>query len=317
MVLVYIDHEDQQLKSSSLEAMSYGAALAKQLGVTAEALVLGTTPATLSDLGKQGASKVHHVAVDTLNHLDVKVNSTVIAEAATQLNATVLIFAHNINGKALAPAVAVKLKAGLVTGASSLPKTENGFIVTKTVFSGKAFASVKIATPIKIIAINQNCYGIHAADNVAEVIPMSFNIPSPSVKMTLVEKVKGELPLTEASLVVSGGRGLKGPENWGILLDLAKELGAATACSRPVSDSDWRPHHEHVGQTGIQIAPNLYIAIGISGAIQHLAGVNRSKTIVVINKDPEAPFFKAADYGVVGDAFEVVPALTAALKKSK
>jgi len=317
MVLVYIDHEDQQLKSSSLEAMSYGAALAKQLGVTAEALVLGTTPATLSDLGKQGATKVHHIAVDTLNYLDVKVNSTVIAEAATQLNATVVIFAHNINGKALAPAVAVKLKAGLVTGASSLPQTDNGFIVTKTVFSGKAFASVKIATPIKVIAINQNCYGIHATDNVAEVILMSFNIPSPSVKMTLVEKVKGELPLTEASLVVSGGRGLKGPENWGILLDLAKELGAATACSRPVSDSDWRPHHEHVGQTGIQIAPNLYIAIGISGAIQHLAGVNRSKTIVVINKDPEAPFFKAADYGVVGDAFEVVPALTAALKKSK
>ena len=159
MVLVYIDHEDQHLKSSSLEAMSYGAALAKQLGVTAEALVLGTTPATLSDLGKQGATKVHHIAVDTLNHLDVKVNSTVIAEAATQLNATVLIFAHNINGKALAPAVAVKLKAGLVTGASSLPKTENGFIVTKTVFSGKAFASVKIATPIKVIAINQNCFG--------------------------------------------------------------------------------------------------------------------------------------------------------------
>jgi electron transfer flavoprotein alpha subunit len=317
MVLVYIDHEDQQLKSSSLEAMSYGAALAKQLGVTAEALVLGTTPANLSELGKQGASNVHHIAADALNHLDVKVNSTVIAEAATQLNATVVIFAHNINGKALSPAVAVKLKAGLVTGASSLPKTDNGFIVTKTVFSGKAFASIKIATSVKVIAINQNCYGIHTTENRAEVIPMLFNIPSPSVKMTLVEKVKGELPLTEASLVVSGGRGLKGPENWGILLDLAKELGAATACSRPVSDSDWRPHHEHVGQTGIQIAPNLYIAIGISGAIQHLAGVNRSKTIVVINKDPEAPFFKAADYGVVGDAFEVVPALTAALKKSK
>lgn len=317
MVLVYIDHEDQQLKASSLEAMSYGAAVAKQLGVTAEALVLGTTTATLSDLGKQGASKVHYIEVDSLSHLDVKVNSTIIAEAASQLNANVLIFAHNINGKALAPAVAIKLKAGLVSGVSSLPKTENDFIVTKTVFSGKAFASVKILTPIKVIAINQNCHGIQSYENIAEVMPMTFPIPSPSLKVSLVEKVKGELPLTEANIVVSGGRGLKGPENWGILLALAHELGAATACSRPVSDSDWRPHHEHVGQTGIQIAPNLYIAIGISGAIQHLAGVNRSKTIVVINKDPEAPFFKAADYGVVGDAFEVVPALTAALQKSK
>jgi len=317
MVLVYIDHEDQQIKTSSLEAMSYGAAVAKLLGVSAEALVLGTTQASLKDLGKQGATKVHHIAVDSLNMLDVKVNSTVIAHAATQLNASVVLFAHNINGKALAPAVAIKLKAGFVSGASSLPEIENGFKVTKTVFSGKAFAKINIATPIKVIAINQNCYGLHPIENVAEVVAMQSNIPAPSIKVTGVEKVKGELPLTEANIVVSGGRGLKGPENWGILLDLAKELGAATACSRPVSDSDWRPHHEHVGQTGLQIAPNLYIAIGISGAIQHLAGVNRSKTIVVINKDPEAPFFKAADYGIVGDAFEVVPALTAAIKKSR
>ena len=233
------------------------------------------------------------------------------------MHATVVVFANNINGKAIAPAVSVKLEAGLVSGASSLPNTENGFVVTKTVFSGKAFASIQIETPIKVIAINQNSFGVVSYENTATVEELNIPIPAASIKITKLEKVEGEIPLTEASLVVSGGRGLKGPENWGILLDLAKSLGAATACSRPVSDTDWRPHHEHVGQTGIQIAPNLYIAIGISGAIQHLAGVNRSKTIVVINKDPEAPFFKAADYGVVGDAFEVVPALTSAILKMK
>ena len=256
---------------------------------------------------------MHQINNAQLNNFDAKVNSTVVAEAAKKLNATVVVFAHNINGKAIAPAVAVKLAAGIVTGANSLPSTTNGFVVTKTVFSGKAFASVQIDTPIKVISLNQNSFGVHTQEGTAAIEALDIAIPSPSIKITSVDKIVGEIPLTEANLVVSGGRGLKGPENWGILLDLAKALDASTACSRPVSDADWRPHHEHVGQTGIQIAPNLYIAIGISGAIQHLAGVNRSKTIVVINKDPEAPFFKAADYGVVGDAFEVVPALTAAI----
>ena len=317
MLLVYIDQADQQIKKSSLEAMSYGAALAKQLGCDVAALVLGTVQDNLADLGKSGAQKVYHLKNESLNSLDVKLHSTLIANAAKNMNATVVVFANNINGKAIAPAVSVKLEAGLVTGASSLPTTENGFVVTKTVFSGKAFASIQIDTPIKVIAINQNSFGVVAYENTATVEELNIPVPAASVKITKLEKVEGEIPLTEASLVVSGGRGLKGPENWGILLDLAKSLGAATACSRPVSDTDWRPHHEHVGQTGIQIAPNLYIAIGISGAIQHLAGVNRSKTIVVINKDPEAPFFKAADYGVVGDAFEVVPALTSAILKMK
>lgn len=317
MVLVYIDQADQQIKKSSLEAMSYGAAIAKQLGCEVAALVLGTVQDNLADLGKNGAQKVFHLKNESLNTLDVKLHSNLIATAAKNANATVVIFAHNINGKAIAPAVAIKLEAGLVTGASSLPNTENGFVVTKTVFSGKAFASIQIDTPIKVIAINQNSFGVVAYENAATVEEINIPIPAASIKITKVEKVEGEIPLTEASLVVSGGRGLKGPEHWGILLDLAKSLGAATACSRPVSDSDWRPHHEHVGQTGIQIAPNLYIAIGISGAIQHLAGVNRSKTIVVINKDPEAPFFKAADYGVIGDAFEIVPALSAAILKMK
>ena len=317
MVLVYIDQADQQIKKSSLEAMSYGAAIAKQLGCDVAALVLGTVQDNLADLGKNGAQKVFHLKNESLNTLDVKLHSNLIATAAKNANATIVVFAHNINGKAIAPAAAVKLEAGLVTGASSLPNTENGFVVTKTVFSGKAFASIQIDTPIKVIAINQNSFGVVAYENAATVEEINIPIPAASIKITKVEKIEGEIPLTEASLVVSGGRGLKGPEHWGILLDLAKSLGAATACSRPVSDSDWRPHHEHVGQTGIQIAPNLYIAIGISGAIQHLAGVNRSKTIVVINKDPEAPFFKAADYGVIGDAFEIVPALSAAILKMK
>jgi len=317
MVLIYIDQADNQIKKATLEAISYGAAIAKLLNCSAEALMLGTAEDDLTELGKQGAQKVHQLKNESLNTFDAKVHSNLIAAAAKSLGATVVVFAHNINGKALAPAVAVKLSAGIVTGACRLPDLQNGFEVTKTVFSGKAFASIKIESPIKVIAINQNSFGVHPYENTALVQPIDLPIPPASIKVTNINKVKGEIPLTEASLVVSGGRGLRGPENWGILLDLAKALGAATACSRPVSDSDWRPHHEHVGQTGIQIAPDLYIAIGISGAIQHLAGVNRSKTIVVINKDPEAPFFKAADYGVVGDAFEVVPALTAAILKMK
>ncbi len=317
MVLIYIDQDNQEIKKASLEAISYGAALAKQLGTSAEALLLGTVKDNLADLGKYGATKVHQVNNAALNSFDARINATVVADAAKSLGATVVVFAHNVNGKAIAPAVSVKLSAGIVTGACALPKTDAGFVVTKTVFSGKAFASIQIDTPIKVISINQNSFGAIAGEGSAAVASLDINVPASSVKTTSVDKIQGEVPLTEATLVVSGGRGLKGPENWGILLDLAKALGASTACSRPVSDSDWRPHHEHVGQTGLQIAPNLYIAIGISGAIQHLAGVNRSKTIVVINKDPEAPFFKAADYGVIGDAFEVVPALTSAILKSK
>lgn len=317
MVLIYIDQDDQEIKKASFEAISYGAALAKQLGTSAEALLLGTVKDNVSDLGKYGASKVHQLNNIALNNFDASVHATVVAAAAKLLGATVLIFAHNINGRAIAPAVAVKLSAGIVTGACALPNTDAGFVVTKTVFSGKAFASIQIDTPVKVISINQNSFGVVVGDGTATIQNIDIPVPASKIKITATDKIKGEVPLTEANLVVSGGRGLKGPEHWGILLDLAKSLGASTACSRPVSDADWRPHHEHVGQTGIQIAPNLYIAIGISGAIQHLAGVNRSKTIVVINKDPEAPFFKAADYGVVGDAFEVVPALTAAILKSK
>ncbi|MEX6687617.1 electron transfer flavoprotein subunit alpha/FixB family protein [Danxiaibacter flavus] len=315
-VLVYIDHSDGHIKKSSFEALSYGAAVAKQLGLPAEALLLGTVTDDLSALGKYGVATIQQVNNDSLNHLDAQVQTKVIAEAVQSTGATIVVFSHNQTGKALAPRVAASLKAGLVTGAVALPDTSSGFVVKKSVFSGKAFANVNITSPVKVISLNPNSYKTVAGDDKpASVNLLNIAVEDSRVKVTAVNKVKGEVPLTEADIVVSGGRGLKGPENWGIVEDLAHALHAATACSRPVADSHWRPHHEHVGQTGIQIAPNLYIAIGISGAIQHLAGVNRSKHIVVINKDPEAPFFKAADYGIVGDAFDVVPKLTEEIKK--
>jgi electron transfer flavoprotein alpha subunit len=314
-VLIFIDHSDGHVKKSSLEALTYGADLAKQLGTTASGIVLGTLNDDLSALGKYGVSTIHQVANDSLNNVDAQVYAKVLAEAVTTSGATVLVFSHNQTGKAVSARTAARLNAGIVTGACALPDTSNGFTVKKTVFSGKAFAHISINSPIKVISLNPNSYKTIASEGSATISPLAINVDASKLKVTAVNKIVGEIPLTEADIVVSGGRGLKGPENWGILLDLAKELGAATACSRPVGDAHWRPHHEHVGQTGVQIAPNLYIAIGISGAIQHLAGVNRSKVIVVINKDPEAPFFKAADYGIVGDAFEILPQLTAEIKK--
>ena len=316
-VLIFLDHADGHIRKASLEACCYGTKVASQIGTTAEGIVIGSTTADLTSLGQYGIKKVHTVSDASLNNLDAQVYAKIITDAATAINATVIIFSNNIAGKAIAPRVSARLKAGLVTGAVALPDTSNGFVVKKNVFSGKAFANVAINTATKIISLNPNSYSVTVGAGTAEVVPFNATIDAPKVQVSASSKVEGEVPLTEAEIVVSGGRGLKGPENWALVTDLAKALGAATACSRPVADVHWRPHHEHVGQTGIAIAPNLYIAIGISGAIQHLAGVNRSKTIVVINKDPEAPFFKAADYGIVGDAFEVVPKITEAVKKIK
>lgn len=317
MVLIFIDHTEGHIKKASFEVMTYGAKLAEQMGTAAEALLLGTVNDDLASLGKYGVKKVHQVANESLNHVDAQLYAKVIAEAITATGANVIVFSHNQTGKAVSARVAARLKAGIVSGASALPDTSNGFVVRKTVFSGKAFANVSINSPVKVISLNPNSYQTVAGEGTAEVAPLNISVDASKIKITAVNKVSGEVPLTEADIVVSGGRGLKGPENWGVLLDLAKELHAATACSRPVGDAHWRPHHEHVGQTGVQVAPNLYIALGISGAIQHLAGVNRSKVIVVINKDPEAPFFKAADYGIVGDLFEVVPKLTEEIRKMK
>jgi electron transfer flavoprotein alpha subunit len=317
MVLVFLDQSDGKIKKSSLEAASYGAKVAEIISTSAEGIVLGTVSDDLSSMGKYGLKKIHTVNNEALNNYDDEAYTHVIAEAVQKTGAKVVIFSNNFNGKGIAPRLSVRLKAGLVSGAIALPDVSNGFVVKKNVFSGKAFANVAIKTDVKIISLNANAYKATEGEGTAEVVPLNVEIPQARVKVKEVNKVVGEVPLAEAEVVVSGGRGLKGPENWGIITDLAKALGAATACSRPVSDSDWRPHHEHVGQTGLTIAPNLYVAIGISGAIQHLAGVNRSKTIVVINRDPEAPFLKAADYAIIGDAFEIVPKITEAVKKLK
>ena len=317
MVLVFLDQSEGHIKKSSFEAACYAAKVAELIGTTAEAIVLGNVSDDLTTLGNYGITKVHTVNNVALDHVDAQVFTKIIADAAKAIDAKAIVFSNNFNGKAIAPRLSVRLKAGLVSGAVALPDTANGFTVKKNVFSGKAFAHVNITTDVKIISLNPNSYSITKTDALAEVTEFATAVDAAKVQVTSTDKVVGEIPLSEAEIVVSGGRGLKGPENWAMVTDLAKLLGAATACSRPVADSDWRPHHEHVGQTGLAIAPNLYIAIGISGAIQHLAGVNRSKVIVVINKDPEAPFFKAADYGIVGDAFEVMPKIIEAVKKLK
>ncbi|MFN2438182.1 MAG: electron transfer flavoprotein subunit alpha/FixB family protein [Chitinophagaceae bacterium] len=316
-VLIFIDHIDGHIKKASHEAASYGAKIAEQTGDTAEAVILGSVNEDLTALGMHSVKKVYQMQNDNLKQMDAQVYTKVIEQVVQQTGAKIIVFSNNSTGKAIAPRLAVRLKAGLVAGAVALPETSNGFVVRKNVFSGKAFAHVTITSDIKIISLNPNAFSITEKEGNAEVSQLNVAVDAPSIKVTGSTKTSGKVALTEADVVVSAGRGLKGPENWKMVEELSEVLGAALACSRPVADAHWRPHNEHVGQTGIAIAPNLYIAIGISGAIQHLAGVNRSKVIVVVNKDAEAPFFKAADYGIVGDAFEVVPKMIEAVKKVK
>ncbi len=317
MILVFLDQADGEIKKSSFEAAAYGAGMAKIMNTTAEALILGPTKSNLSTLGNYGITKVHHASSEVLTAFDSQVFTAAIQQAVEKLGAEIIILSNNSTAKAIAPRLSIRLKAGLVMGAVALPDTSNGFTIKKNVFSGKAFAHLKVETTKKIIALEQNAFHIKKSEGTASVEPFEPTVPASKIKVLSSNKITGEVLLSEASIVISGGRGLKGPENWHLVTDLASLLGAATACSRPVADVGWRPHKEHVGQTGLAIAPNLYFAIGISGAIQHLAGVNRSKVIVVINKDPEAPFFKAADYGIVGDLFEVMPKIIAAVKKVK
>jgi len=320
-VLVYVEQVEGKFKKSVFEAVSYAKAIAEQQGVSLTAISIGNVAESeLKALGTYGASKVLSVSNDQLKNFVNQAYASIIAEAAGKENAAVVVLSNSFSGKGLAPRIAVKLKAGLVDGAVELPQTAGGkFLVKKTAFSGKAFAITELTSAVKVIALNPNAFGVKEAS--VDVVVEAF---SPEVKSTDLNAIVKEIvratnkvSLPDAELVVSAGRGLKGPENWGMIEELAGLLGAATACSKPVSDADWRPHSEHVGQTGIAISPNLYIAIGISGAIQHLAGVSSSKVIVVINKDPEAPFFKVADYGIVGDAFEVVPKLIETLKAHK
>jgi len=317
-VLIYTETAKGKIKKSSLEAVNYGSRIAAQLNTTATAVIVGD--ADVSDLGKAGAKKVLKLKNDKLATLDPTYLTAAIEQAANAEGANVIIFSHDFTGKALAPRIAAKLKAGMVAGAVDNPVISgDSFTVKKNVFSGKATAIYAINSPKKIISLLASSFPIELTDNTAEVVDFAVNLDNVNspIKIKAVKQDTAELNLADADIVVSAGRGLKGPENWGMIEELAKTLGAATACSRPVSDMDWRPHHEHVGQTGLAIRPNLYIAIGISGAIQHLAGVSGSKTIVVINSDKDAPFFKSADYGIVGDAFEVVPKLIQALKNFK
>ena len=316
-VVVYIDIYNGEIVKSSLEAVYYASKIASEKGVDCVAAGVGEiSEDKLVALGKYGATKV---IVNGNNKTDNGQKAKFVENVSITSNSSIVIFSHDFSGKAIAPRVAARLNAGIVSGAIALPDFSNGVSVKKSVFSGKAFANYKINSEKAVISLLPNSMDIVMSDSSATVESDSadLGVAKITVKENKVASTDGKIDLTEAELVVSAGRGLKGPENWGIIEELANLLGAATACSRPVADIDWRPHYEHVGQTGIAIRPNLYIAVGISGAIQHLAGVNGSKVIVVVNTDPEAPFFKAADYGIIGDAFEVVPKLIEAVKVFK
>ncbi|HLT49099.1 MAG TPA: electron transfer flavoprotein subunit alpha/FixB family protein [Aequorivita sp.] len=317
MILVYTESEEGKIKKIALEAVSYAKGIADQLGTSVTAVSIN--PNDISELGKYGASKVLQVSNDKLNKFNGEAYADVIAQAAKNEDAKVVVVTSSANSKFLAPALAVNLEAGYVPNVVALPESTSPFKVKSNVFTNKAFASTEIKTDRKIIGLGKNSYGLKENETSAAAEAFSPNLDAHDFDMEIVsvDKATDKVTIADAEIVVSAGRGLKGPENWGMIEDLAKTLGAATACSKPVSDMGWRPHSEHVGQTGKPVASNLYIAIGISGAIQHLAGINASKVKVVINNDPEAPFFKAADYGIVGDAFEIVPKLTEKLKEFK
>ncbi|MCG8390949.1 MAG: electron transfer flavoprotein subunit alpha/FixB family protein [Cytophagales bacterium] len=316
-VLVFVESAEGKIKKTSLEAVAYAAALGGE--VVALAMGNETDATELEALGKYGANKVLQIADERLNQGVIQAYSNAIAQVMTAVNAEILVLANSSLGNPVSARVAIKQEASLVSNVTELPDTSNGFRVKRSIYTGKAFANVELTKAKKIIAIKKNAAEIKEIGQPVSVesFEAQLNDDDFGAKITSVDKATGDILLPEAEIVVSGGRGLKGPENWGMIEDLAKELIAATGCSKPVSDVGWRPHHEHVGQTGVKVSPQLYIAVGISGAIQHLAGVNSSKYIVVINKDTEAPFFKAADYGIAGDAFEIVPKLTEALKAAK
>jgi len=320
-VLVYIENTDGKFKKSAFEAISYANAIAAQTNTTVTAISIGNVNQDeLAGLGKFGADTVLTVSGDQLKTFVNQAYASVIAQAARKEDAKVVVMTNSFTGKGLAPRIAVKLQAGLASGAVEVPSFEGDKLVVKrTAFSGKAFAVVELTSAFKVITLSPNSYQVTENGGQATVETFQAEAAPSDFKSIVQEIVRAtdKVSLPEAELVVSAGRGMKGPENWHLVEELAEALGAATACSKPVSDAGWRPHEEHVGQTGIAVSPNLYIAIGISGAIQHLAGVSSSKTIVVINKDPEAPFFKVADYGIVGDALEIVPKLTAAVKAYK
>ena len=317
-VLVYAESWNGSFKKATFEAVSYAAQLANKLGTDVIALTIAHQ-GDANELGNYGANKVLTITDDALNTFNNQAYANAIVAASNHVSADTVVVSNTNNGKAITPIIAAKREASLITNAIELPSALNPFTIKRKAFSSKAYALYSTDSNQKVISITPNAIGIHESQVSTNVESFSYNVTDSDqrLKSISVDKATGKIPLTEAELVVSAGRGLKGPENWGMIEELADLLGAATACSKPVSDIGWRSHSEHVGQTGIAINPQLYIAVGISGAIQHLAGVNASKNIVVINTDPEAPFFKAADYGIVGDAFEVVPKLIEAIKTHK
>lgn len=315
-ILVFIETAEGKVRKTSLEAVAY----AKAMGGTVTGIALGKADANeLQSIGKYGVSKILHAADPKLDQQVIQVYSSVLAKAMQDENADVLVLANSSLGTPVAAKVAIKTNASFASNVTELPNTSSGFTVKRSIYTGKAFANVELKNGKKIIAIRKNAAELKEVGGSAQVTPynVALNDADFNTKTLSHEKATGDILLPEAEIVVSGGRGMKGPEHWGIIENLAKALHAATGCSKPVSDMGWRPHHEHVGQTGVKVAPQLYIAVGISGAIQHLAGVNSSKCIVVINKDADAPFFKAADYGIVGDAFDVLPKLTEAVLAGK
>jgi electron transfer flavoprotein alpha subunit len=314
-VLVYTESEQGKFKKTALEVASYAKAVADQMGTTVTAITINAEDTSI--LGAYGVDKVLKVNNSQLESFNANGYANVIAQAATKEGSKVVVVSSSADCKYLAPLLAIDLNAGFASNVVDAPSSTSPFTVKRTAFTNKAFNMTTINTDVKLVAVSKNAFGVKENSGSATAEDFSPSIPELSVKVESVDKVTGKVTIADAEIVVSGGRGLKGPENWGMIEELADVLGAATACSKPVSDLGWRPHSEHVGQTGKPVASNLYIAIGISGAIQHLAGINASKVKVVINTDPEAPFFKAADYGIVGDAFEVVPKLIEKLKAFK
>ena len=314
-VLVYTESDKGQFKKGAFEVASYAKAVADQLGTTVTAISVNANDT--SALGNYGVDKVLNVNDANLEAFNAKTYAAAVTQAAEQEGAKVVIVSSSADSKYLAPLLAVNLNAGFASNVVEAPTSTAPFTVKRTAFTNKAFNYTTINTDVKVVAVSNNSFGLVESSASAASEAFSPNLPEAGVTVESVDKATDKVTIADADIVVSGGRGLKGPENWGMVEELADILGAATACSKPVSDLGWRPHSEHVGQTGKPVASNLYIAIGISGAIQHLAGINASKVKVVINTDPEAPFFKAADYGVVGDAFEVVPSLIEKLKAFK
>jgi electron transfer flavoprotein alpha subunit len=319
-VLVYTENWEGKFKKLSFELVSYATGIARMLNTTVTSVSIGKVETDeLKKLGNYGAGKIISVNNDQLTTLDNQIYASVISEISIKENAKIIVIANNNAGKAIAPRLSVKLKAGIGSGVSKLPLNLTPFTVYKRTYSGNAFAHLEIKSEVKILTLAQNSFDIVETENNAIIENVNIPIDGSTIKTVVkdVQKQAGKILLTDAEIVVSGGRGMKSPDNWSSLVELAALLGAATACSRPVSDEGWRPHEEHTGQTGKIIAPNLYIAIGISGATQHLAGISSSKYIVAINTDKDAPIFEAAQYGIIGDAMKVLPKLVEAVKEIK